>query len=304
MLHIKCSRAHLFPIQLGILHITYTSLERVVTLWKWSTHPSLDNKKKKDRQKRQCTVVATCRGIGVSIWEFASCDCGEILFTQWWLLNRLKMAAKAPPTVPESKETAQWRRRAMRGCVGTGGYHCPMTLLTNESSSSSFLIPTKWSTTSPPRMAITMGTAETWGQTEPRVRILWLHNMWYLIINCAATSKFRRNESGASYRSHPIFNSQICVVIDVNFCHGDATFLFCNRFLQPRPKDLTGAAPPEKREKKQKPTLTTVHSLSSTHNAKLYSSTEYLYMTNKAIEQEKHRGRHEHNLMELSQCFQ
>lgn len=41
-----------------------------------------------------------------------------------------------------------------------------MTLLTNESSSSSSLIPTKWSTTSPPRMAITVGTADTWRETK------------------------------------------------------------------------------------------------------------------------------------------
>lgn len=92
------------------------------------------------------------------------------------------MAAQGSPAVPESERTAwEWWWWGY-GWVRTGGFHCPMTLLTNESSSSSSLIPTKWSTTSPPRMAMTVGTAETWGQTRRRkteLVTLWLNKTSY-----------------------------------------------------------------------------------------------------------------------------
>lgn len=50
--------------------------------------------------------------------------------------------------------------------MGHGGQvYCPMSFLTNESNWSSSLIPTNWSMTSPPRMAITVGTADTYKRT-------------------------------------------------------------------------------------------------------------------------------------------
>lgn len=45
--------------------------------------------------------------------------------------------------------------------------------------------------------------------------------------------------------SHPVFNSQVCVIVYVNFGHGHASFLFCNSLLQPGPEDLTGTTPPK-----------------------------------------------------------
>ncbi|TNN57865.1 hypothetical protein EYF80_031947 [Liparis tanakae] len=64
----------------------------------------------------------------------------------------------AGPTMAAVMVTHNYTVTAVNGRVR--GY-CPMTLPTNESSSSSSLIPTNWSTTSPPRMAITVGTADT-----------------------------------------------------------------------------------------------------------------------------------------------
>lgn len=45
--------------------------------------------------------------------------------------------------------------------------------------------------------------------------------------------------------SHPVFDSQVCVIVYVDFRHGNAAFLFRDSFLQPRPEDLTGTTPPE-----------------------------------------------------------
>lgn len=42
---------------------------------------------------------------------------------------------------------------------------------------------------------------------------------------------------------HPVFDCQVCVIVYVNFCHGNTAFLFCNSLLQPWPKDLAGTTP-------------------------------------------------------------
>lgn len=110
------------------------------------------------RKNRSSKAVCVCVGMGVS---FSSvCQLGL------WRRGFVYLLAVAKPARDggqKSYKTAPWRRwEAGRGQL----VHCPMILLTNESSSSSSLIPTKWSTTSPPRMAITVGTAETWKQTK------------------------------------------------------------------------------------------------------------------------------------------
>ncbi len=61
-------------------------------------------------------------------------------------------------------------------------------------------------------------------------------------------SKKNVKKSGVSY---PIFDSQVCVIIYVNFCHGNTAFLFGNGLLQPRPKDLTGATPAKNTQTEQ-----------------------------------------------------
>lgn len=48
---------------------------------------------------------------------------------------------------------------------------------------------------------------------------------------------------------YPIFNSQVCVIVYVNFCHGNSAFLFGDSLLQPGPKDLAGAAPSNEKNK-------------------------------------------------------
>lgn len=89
------------------------------------------------------------------------------LFISPLLLNIHKMAVVngCMPVVTE-EDIKQHQRGGKRQGTGLLVYF-PMTLVTNESSSSSSLIPTKWPTTSPPRMPITVGTAETCNRTSP-----------------------------------------------------------------------------------------------------------------------------------------
>lgn len=42
---------------------------------------------------------------------------------------------------------------------------------------------------------------------------------------------------------NPVFNSQVCVIVDVNFRHGNTAFLLRDCLLQPWSEDLTGTAP-------------------------------------------------------------
>lgn len=53
--------------------------------------------------------------------------------------------------------------------------HCPISFCTKESSWSSSLMPTNWSMTSPPRMAITVGTADTYTAQQEQSAS---HNNW------------------------------------------------------------------------------------------------------------------------------
>lgn len=86
---------------------------------------------------------------------------GHLMVGRWltghWLtgLRRWPSAADGAP-FPLKKT-----QRVVSVRLGGQQNYCPMILLTNESSSSSSLIPTNWSTTSPPRIAITVGTADT-----------------------------------------------------------------------------------------------------------------------------------------------
>lgn len=79
--------------------------------------------------------------------------------------------------------------------------------------------------------------------TFNKVQILWPFNQWSHHRNLLKLYNPLRCCKNILSSSHPIFNGQVCVIIDVNFCHGDAALLFCNSFFQPRPKDLTGTAP-------------------------------------------------------------
>lgn len=102
------------------------------------------------------TVGAGCLQMCVSIWMFASWNCGTGSINGWPLANGLTVTAECCRWRPNNTQTVV----GVRSGRGQRNY-CPMTLLTNESSSSSSLIPTNWSTTSPPRIAITVGTADT-----------------------------------------------------------------------------------------------------------------------------------------------
>lgn len=53
-------------------------------------------------------------------------------------------------------------------------------------------------------------------------------------------------------QTHPILNSQVCVIVYVNFCHCNTAFLFSNSLFQPRAKDLTGTTPPKKTQQNQR----------------------------------------------------
>lgn len=46
------------------------------------THPSLDkrNSRRQERQMQKCKAEAVCLVMGVSIWEFASWNCGMVVY--------------------------------------------------------------------------------------------------------------------------------------------------------------------------------------------------------------------------------
>lgn len=74
---------------------------------------------------------------------------------------------------------------------------------------------------------------------KTRLITLWRHASYVPLANFSTVSCHKK-------KSHPVFDSQVCVIVYVNFCHGNAALLFRHSLLQPWPKDFTGTTPPKK----------------------------------------------------------
>lgn len=126
-----------------------------------------------------------------------------------------------------------------------------MSLPTKESSWASSLIPTNWSTTLPPLMAMTVGTADTWRAEESFFTDVESPHLLVITSYCDSETgvqrlkrlTFNQHKNDSSF-SHPIFDGQVSVVVNVHLCHGDTAPLLCDGLLQSGSQNFTRTTPP------------------------------------------------------------